>query len=186
MHYSKAELLTMMQDARTVATSSKKLAAHSGLAVDPTAASSGDLVRLGDDESMRGLEVIGNLHPARQTNKQLARKAILKYQRLINTRHASASFHERSAMLASASAKLSEWSRLVSVETARIDSLRAFSAEYLIPVELEPVEITSFPLFKFKASEGSKSSLVYGTRRVTADDDDRPLKKIRRMSASAA
>ena len=72
MHYSKAELLTMMQDAGAVATSSKKLAAHSGLAVDPTAASSGDLVRLGDDESMRGL---GHRQPAPgSANEQTTRQ----------------------------------------------------------------------------------------------------------------
>lgn len=181
----------MVQDARAVATSSKKLAAHSRLAVDPTEASSGNLVRLGEDESMRGLEFT---HPARQTRKQLARKAVLKYQRLISNRHTSAPSHEKSDMLASASAKLSEWSRLVSIETARIDSLDVFSAEYLIPVDLEPVEITSFPLLKFKTTEGSsktkersKSSSAYKKRRVTADEDDQPLKKIiRRMSASVA
>ena len=182
MHYSKMELLSMVQDARSVAIlSSKKLADHSRLAVGPTEQSPSYLERLGNDDSMRGLEF---MHPARQAKKQLVRRAVLKYQRLIENRYASAPYHEKSAMLASASAKLSEWSRLVSIETARVDSLSVFGAQYLIPVELEPVEITSFPLFKFKMREGSTSSLAYKTRRVTADEDDQPLKKIRRMSAT--
>ena len=109
----------------------------------------------------------------------LATKGILKYHRIISE-HDDIPSERKRLLLATASSKISEWARLVSLETARVDSLRVFGADYLIPVELVPVETTSFFPFKPKCNTGD--SLLSLRIRATVnniDDDEQPTKKRR-------
>jgi hypothetical protein len=99
------------------------------------------------------------LCPVRVRNKVIAQKAVLKYQRHFNTDHSLTS-EEKVQSLASVSAKLSHWSKLVALETARLDSIRAFDVDYLIPIS-EPVVISQFPVVSLKR-----------VRRVTCEDDE--------------
>ena len=111
------------------------------------------------EPTLRGLEL--HLCLIRVRNKKLAQMALLKKCEL-NAKSNKTS-EERLISLAAASAKLSRWSRLVAMETARLDSLRACADDYMIPI-IEPVHIKPFP----------------GTikrRRVTDDEYCRPAKK---------
>lgn len=100
------------------------------------------MIGLEADPTLRGLERY--LCPARSRNKMIAIKGLLKYQNHINASPDKTS-DEKAECLARASAKLSHWSRMVARETGRLDSLRAFERDYLIPIN-EPARIVPFPL----------------------------------------
>ena len=130
------------------------------------------LVGLEADPALRG---IGHyLCPTRVRNKYLVRKALLKYKRSLNAVHPSSKTREEKLRsLASTSAKLSHWSRMVAMETARLDSLRAYDIDYMIPIG-EPVVVTQFPI----------SITTKRVRRVTCEDeevDSQPPAKQRRL-----
>lgn len=132
------------------------------------------LVGLEADPALRG--IAHYLCPNRVRNKYLVRKALLKYQRSLNAvQHPSSGKTnvEKLHSLASASAKLSHWSRMVAMETARLDSLRAYDVDYMIPIG-EPVVISQFPI----------SIPTKRVRRVTCEDeevDNQPQAKQRRL-----
>ncbi len=100
------------------------------------------VIGLGADPALRGLEL--SLLPVRARNKAIASKGVLKYQNALEANSGKTS-EEKLRSLARASAKLSHWSKLVARETARLDSLRAYGGDYLIPID-EPVDILPFPL----------------------------------------
>ena len=108
--------------------------------------------------SLRGLELYLFLG-TRVRNKVLAKQAFLRYQHNLNTNTSKAE-EEKIMCLSAASQKLSNWSRLVALETARIDSLRVYDEDYLIPIDTDSVDIEPFPAFP-----PSKR------RRVTVEDD---------------
>ena len=113
--------------------------------------------------TLRGMEMY--LCKPRVQNKHLARKAFLQYQRNINA-NTSMSSEEKQLRIAAASSKLSQWSRLVAIETARQDSYAAYGKDYLIPIDNNSIEIPPFP------SLLSDSKRRRGSRRVTVDEDD--------------
>jgi len=115
------------------------------------------------DPTLRGMEMY--LCKPRVQNKHLARKAFLQYQHNINTNTAMSS-EEKQLRIAAASSKLSQWSRLVAIETARQDSYAAYGKEYLIPIDNNSIEIPPFPSL---LSADSKR------RRVTVEEDDEIL-----------
>lgn len=115
------------------------------------------------DPTLRGMEMY--LCKPRVQNKHLARKAFLQYQHNINANTAMSN-EEKQLRIAAASSKLSQWSRLVAMETARQDSYAAYSKDYLIPIDNNSVEIPPFP------SLLSDSKRRRGSRRVTVEEDD--------------
>ena len=81
------------------------------------------MIGLEADPALRGFERY--LYPIRVRNKVLARKAMLKYQKNLNATPNKTSEYKLQ-LLAAASAKLSQWAKLVAIETARHDSLRVY------------------------------------------------------------
>lgn len=117
------------------------------------------------DPILRGMEMY--LCRPRVQNKHLARKAFLQYQHNINA-NTSMSSEEKQLRIAAASSKLSQWSRLVAIETARQDSYAAFGKDYLIPIDNNSIEIPPFPsLLSATDSKRRRES-----RRVTVEEDD--------------
>eukprot|EP01083_Nonionella_stella_P273061 926288_1 len=98
-------------------------------------------------DSIRGLELI--LYTKRKQNKILANRSLLKYQQLLQSKD-YLSTERKVQALAVANVKLTTWSKLVALETARLDALRAYDSDYLIPIE--PLEgedgIMPFPYYK--------------------------------------
>eukprot|EP00580_Thalassiosira_gravida_P021266 CAMPEP_0201678494 /NCGR_PEP_ID=MMETSP0494-20130426/46380_1 /ASSEMBLY_ACC=CAM_ASM_000839 /TAXON_ID=420259 /ORGANISM="Thalassiosira gravida, Strain GMp14c1" /LENGTH=190 /DNA_ID=CAMNT_0048161687 /DNA_START=282 /DNA_END=851 /DNA_ORIENTATION=- len=92
------------------------------------------------DPSLRGLERY--LCPIRAQNKMLARKAMRKYREKINS-NPNMTEEMKILSLAAVNAKLSQWSKLVALETARLDSIRAYDKDYMIPIS-DPVVISPF------------------------------------------
>ena len=161
LYYSKSELASINLEAKRIVDSRGRLDSPAGLE---------------DEGCLRGLESMTS--PTRKVKKVLATKGILKYHRIISERD-DIPAERKHLLLATASSKISEWARLVSLEAARVDSLRVFGADYLIPVELVPVETTSFCPFKPRCNTGD--SLLSLRKRSTAnvDDERQPAKKCR-------
>ena len=84
--------------------------------------------------------------------------------------------HEQKAKaMATASEKLSAWSHVVAKETARLDSLRAYDGDYMIPLDNLPMCVSPFPELTMKPKRKASFKEI---RRVTDDDDTLPpLKK---------
>lgn len=123
--------------------------------------------------SLRGLELY--LYPeTRVRNKLAAEHLMLSYhQKLKGNKNKSA--EEKIVYLAAACSKLSNWSRLVALETARLDSLLVYDGDYLIPIDTDSFDIAPFP--DYSASK---------RRRVTVYDeqdhlDDNQISKRRRV-----
>ena len=123
--------------------------------------------------SLRGLELY--LYPeTRVRNKLAAERLMLSYQQKLNS-NKNKSAEEKIMYLAAACSKLSKWSRLVALETARLDSLLVYDGDYLIPVDTNSVDIPPFPDYS-----------VSKRRRVTVYDeqdhlDDSQSSKRRRV-----
>ena len=115
--------------------------------------------------TLRGMEMY--LCRPRVQNKHLARKAFLQYQHNINA-NTSMSSEEKQLRIAAASSKLSQWSRLVAIETARQDSYAAYGKDYLIPIDNNSVDIPPFPTLL----STTDSKRRRGSRRVTIEEDD--------------
>ena len=101
-------------------------------------------------DSIRGLELI--LYTKRKQNKILANRSLLKYQQLLQSKDYLTTERKVQA-LAVASVKLTTWSRLVALETARLDALRAYDSDYLIPIEPLEGEDTIMPCPYYKKVE---------------------------------
>jgi len=100
------------------------------------------VVGLSPDPPLRGLELY--LCPIRVRNKMLAQKALIKYHRNLFGDLAKTD-DEKLTSLAAASAKLSRWSRMVAIETARLDSIRAYDVkDYIIPINERALVIEPF------------------------------------------
>lgn len=164
LYYSKSELASITLEAKRVVDS------RGQRMFDSLAAG------LEDEDCLRGLESLTS--PSRKVKKVLAAKGILKYHRIISERD-DIPPERKHLLLATASSKISERARLVSLETARMDSLRVFGADYRIPVELVPVETTSFFAFKPKCNTGD--SLLSLRKRASDNigDERQPTKKCR-------
>ena len=120
---------------------------------------------------LRGLEL--HLCPIRNQNRVLVQKAIAKYQRSVNADQDMNS-EEKVKSLASACAKLSQWSKLVALNFGSYDSLQARANDYMIPVS-DPVDF----------GQSRPVAAKRRPRRVTeSDDDSQPGDKRRRTSSS--
>jgi hypothetical protein len=92
-------------------------------------------------DTPRGLEL--TMYPERKRIKLIALQSLLRYQVLLDTKPNLCS-EDRQFALAGASMRLTAWSTLVAMETARWDALRAYDSDgYQIPVVDEPVVISS-------------------------------------------
>ena len=183
LYYSRDELKIMNLEVHAICTLSQELPKlhNSGTLLTMTERRDGSMLGPDDGDadavatSLRGLELI--MYPKRRQNKQLAKRTLLKYQTFLKAKK-SLSTNERSMALAAASAKLNRWSSLVATETARLDALRAFEGDYLIPTTAEP-EVDILPPFPFH----KKRMLRRGSRQVTPpppdgnDDVDRQFKR---------
>jgi hypothetical protein len=85
------------------------------------------------DGFLRGLEFY--IYPQRLRNKILARRALLKYQTHLQIKYPDITPDQRAKATRTASEKLSAWSYLAAQETARLDSLRAYDGDYLVPLD---------------------------------------------------
>ena len=160
LYYSKSELASITLEARRVV-DSRGQRDH--------------IVGLEDEDCLRGLESLTS--PSRKVKRVLATKGILKYHRIISERD-DIPPERKQLLLAAASSRISERARLVSLETARMDSLRVFGADYIIPVDLVPVETASKFAFEPKCNTGD-SLLSLRKRATVIIDDKQPTKKCR-------
>mmetsp|Transcript_26359 Transcript_26359/g.39840 ORF Transcript_26359/g.39840 Transcript_26359/m.39840 type:complete len:302 (-) Transcript_26359:1596-2501(-) len=134
------------------------------------------------DGFLRGIELL--IYPQRFQNKLVARRALIKYQTHLETNCNGVTPEQKAKAMRMAGEKLSAWSHKVARETARLDSIRAYDAEYLIPLDDQQVEFTPFPELTFKR----KASFQEEVRRVTPEPEDppRPLFKKARAAIRAA
>ncbi|KAL7542944.1 hypothetical protein ACHAWF_007278 [Thalassiosira exigua] len=162
--YSKDELDSFSLEARLIQAASKELYAPAcAVTCGAHATTQACAAGLEADPSLRGLELY--LCPIRVRNKAIVKRALLKYHKKLDADPKTS--EEKLLNLASASAKLSQWSKQVALETARLDSLRACDDEYPVPIN-EPVDITPFP------------ATVRRRRRVTQEGKDhQPVKRRR-------
>lgn len=110
-----------------------------------------------EDGFLRGIEML--IYPQRAQNKLIARKALMKYQAYLRTKRTDITTEQKAKAMRTASEKLSKWSHLVAQETARLDSLRAYDAEYLIPLDEQRVEFSPSPELKlFKRARPFKKA----------------------------
>merc|ERR1712127_476781 len=80
-------------------------------------------------------------YPKRKQNKVLSQRSMLKYQEMLRSKskyRPDLSPERKALLLAAAAAKLNLWSSLVAVETARLDALRAYGEDYLVPTTVSP------------------------------------------------
>ena len=113
-HYSKNELKAFSLEVKAIHTLSKKLPdASSTCGVHAT--SRDCMIGLEADPALRGLDRY--LCPTRVRNKVLAQKALFKYNKQLNA-NPNKNSEEKLQSLAAASATLSQWSKLVAMETA--------------------------------------------------------------------
>lgn len=125
------------------------------------------------DGFLRGLEF--HIYPLRFRNKLLARRALLKYQTHLAEKYPDITHEQKAKAMATASEKLSAWSHVVAKETARLDSLRAYDGDYMIPLDNLPMCVSPFPELTMKPKRKASFKEI---RRVTDDNDTLPpLKK---------
>ena len=91
---------------------------------------------------LRGTEKY--LFPKRFQNRSVARKALIMYQTHLQENYAGITLEQKAKAMRTASEKLSAWSQLIAQETARIDSQRACDADYMIPLDDAPVQVSSY------------------------------------------
>mmetsp|Transcript_24274 Transcript_24274/g.41431 ORF Transcript_24274/g.41431 Transcript_24274/m.41431 type:complete len:241 (-) Transcript_24274:55-777(-) len=125
------------------------------------------------DDFLRGIEL--QMYPQRFQNKLVARKALLKYQTYLHEKRTKMTPEQKAEAMRKASEKLSTWSHLVAQETARLDSIRAYDRDYLIPLNGVPVQFSTYPDLTFQR-KGSEDQQV---PRVTSEDRPYPFKKAR-------
>lgn len=173
LYYSKNELNIFHLEVKAIYTLSQGLphVRNSGALLE-TARDSTIPARGDDDEvdSLRGVEML--LFPLRMRNKLLARKSLLKYQAMLNSKPGVGGEQKRAA-LAAASARLSRWSSLVAAETARLDSVRAHGGDDGIPID--PLGIFYGAPFPFH--EGRRRQRGLGQTKSDADGSRRQSKR---------
>lgn len=127
------------------------------------------------DPTLRGLEL--HLYPTRVVVKVLAMKSIIEYQSALNA-DSTKSDHEKMLSLAVSVTKLSQWSNVLAVETARLDSIRSCGEDYLIPIS-DPVDIAPFLAFKRRRITNNDGLEVRSFRSelTSLSDKKQPLKK---------
>jgi hypothetical protein len=143
LYYSKHELDMMKLEANALCILSRALpaTASTGTHLLDRCDSVLTRTRAVATDTPRGLEL--TMHPARKRIKLIAMQSLLRYQRLLDTKPNLGS-EDRQLALAGASMRLTAWSTLVAMETARWDALRAYDSDnYPIPVVSEPVVISS-------------------------------------------
>lgn len=178
LYYSRQELKVFNLEAQAICILSQELPAiqNSGTFLTLARESTGGVANDDDaTDSLRGLELM--MFPKRRHNKLLAQRAFLKYQTRLNSRPGITS-ERRHRALAAASAKLSLWSSLIALETARLDAVRAFDGDYMIhQINIpKPVAMISpFPYYKKRLRRDS--------RRITEDatDGTSPKRKRRQL-----
>jgi len=136
--------------------------------------SSNCVLAIENDAFLRGLEFY--IYPQRFRKKLIARKALLKYQSHLQVNHPNISPEEKAKAMKTASEKLSAWSKLVAQETARIDSLRAYDAEYLIPLDDSPVTFSSSPTHTARKVSSKEVRRVTSTS-TSEDEPPHPCKR---------
>ena len=132
IYYTKKELDVFNLEARAICTLSQDLPGTTPRdSILRLHCESNDAEAAAYTDRLRGLEQI--MYPKRKLNKYLAQRSLLKYQTILNSRPNMTSEQKHRA-LAAASTKLNSWSVAVAVETGRLDALRAYSGDYMIPI----------------------------------------------------
>ena len=182
LYYTKDDLVVTNLEIKAICALSKQLpqSPYNPCSTDDQDSNSNCVLAVEADGFLRGLEY--HIYPQRFRNKLLARKALLKYQAHLSKKYPDITPEQKAKAMRTASEKLSAWSHVVAQETARLDSLRAYDGDYLIPLDDLPVVCVSpFPELTIKPKRKESFEEV---RRVSSDDDDgdvltRPFKKAR-------
>jgi len=162
-YYSKNELEAFSLEVKAIHALSKKLPDASSACVCGVHATSRDcMIGLEADPDLRGLDRY--LCPTRVRNKVLSQKDLLRYHKQLNVNPNKTS-EEKLQSLAAASAKLSQWSKLVAMESTRLDMLKDYEGDCLISSN-DPVYISPF-------------LATTKRRRVTSNEDSQPAKRRR-------
>ena len=99
-----------------------------------------DMLDKEPDGLLRGIE--SRAYPQRLQNRLMARRALLKFQAYLQNKKKGSTPEQKAEALRKASEKLSTRSQFIAVETARFDSLRAYDADYLIPLDHKPLQMS--------------------------------------------
>ena len=169
LYYTKDDLNNLMQENMEIAFSHHKTGC-----IDEQSNNNRSNIASEADGFHRGIEML--IYPQRSQNKLVSRRALLKYQTHLQTKRTDITPEQRAAAMRAASEKLSAWSHLVARETARLDSIRAYDADYLIPLDDQQIEFRLNPEQTFKRKASSQE-----VRRKTflAKIRPRPFKKLR-------
>ncbi len=184
LYYTKDDLKIINLEVRAIYALSNQLpqAPHTtcctGTGIDnqDSNESSNCVLAIENDAFLRGLEFY--IYPQRFRKKLIARKALLKYQSHLQKNRPNISPEEKAKAMKTASENLSAWSKLVAQETARIDSLRAYDTEYLIPLDDSPVTFSSSP------THTARKVWSKEVRRVTSTSEDEPPHPCKRAKAA--
>lgn len=181
LYYTRDELKIMNLEAHAICTLSQELPdiCNSGtlLTIESERRASVKLGTLEDGEedtkvdthnldTLRGLELI--MYPKRKQNKLLAKRSLLKYQTMLKSKP-NVSAERMSLLLAAASAKLNLWSSLVAMETARLDALRAYECDYMVPIAPKVDIMSPFPFYRKRAERPMLKRR--GSRRITFEGE---------------
>ncbi len=124
LYYTKDDLKMINLEVRAIFALSNQLpqTTHTTCCIDNQESneSSNCVLAIEADAFLRGLEFC--IYPQRFYNKLVARRALLKYQSHLQTKYPNISLEEKAKAMKTASKKLSTWSKLVALETARLDS----------------------------------------------------------------
>ena len=116
------------------------------------------------DDVIRGIEL--QAYPRRSQNKLIGRRAVMKYQKHLNEKRINLTQEQKAKTLRAASEKFSAWSRMVALETARLDSIRAYDEEYMIPLSGHRIQCAPFPKLPLKRKESHDSRSVASSKKA--------------------
>jgi hypothetical protein len=173
LYYTKDDLILTNLEVKAICALSNQLPQPPSTSncVDDQNNDSNCVLAVETDGFLRGLEY--HIYPQRFRNKMLTRRALLKYQTHLQMKYPDITPDQKAKAMRTASEKLSAWSYLAAQETARLDSLRAYDGDYLIPLDDNPLMCSSpFPDIAVKPKR--KGSFME-VRRVTPNDFSPPL-----------
>lgn len=153
LYLSQSEIIQIYRNAKKLASTHGNVSANGSLQMD---------------HSFRGLEL--SISRERARNSFIARRAIIKYQKQFLS-FASMDNDRLREMLAAVSTRLSECARVIALEAARIDMIRAYyekgqvELSSTLNIATSPVEIISFPRVHIRRRVSPKENVCEAPRK---------------------